>query len=759
MEEEKSGGGGEPGRVSSSFVAMGGRQRFTVELRPGETTIVSWKKLMKDASKVNGSTSAPEPPSNAHPALESRIAPGQPSENEEADAPPANRFSAVIEKIERLYMGKHSSDEEDLNDVPDDDEYDTEDSFIDDAELDEYFHVDNSAIKHDGFFVNRGKLERINEPILSPHQQLKKRRRKDLGKGHGENHEGHVPNKHLKVGKKAAGRSAPLVGKSSSTPSHGMAVPSENHEDAKFQNQLNASVICSKKKSADSETMLDPSVSSKVSNGDASLSLLKEKDTDKQKTGVFPSKDQGNKLKDGTEFSDASHQRSHEKSSYTQFKPQSGRLLNDVNELEQTGLRKEKNSIRDRPDINASEGKYSTQTVKVPLMHRKEGSSVRPKSTMLEKAIRELEKMVAESRPPTTEVPDADISSQAVKRRLPHEVKQKLAKVARLAQASHGKISKELINRLMSIVGHLMQLRTLKRNLKVMVSMGLSAKKEKDERFQQIKKEVVEMIKMRVLSPKSKALGQQAGATDDFQDIGNEEKEVIKKKFRMDDALEDKICDLYDLYVEGLEEDAGPQVRKLYMELAQLWPNGFMDNHGIKRAICRAKDRRRAMYSRHEDLDKIKRKKLLTPKTEETVRFEASSIAQPQYTQEKLVNDSGNHGLMSFNRPVLNTSTAITAVRMPTSSLMNGPSLERPKQEKVKGSSNNSNDMRMADAITKKKVKRKPEMELGEAHFLPEKLSSAQVEEKHKSQKQVTGLLQKPNPQSTAAPPSFEQLS
>lgn len=25
---------------------------------------------------------------------------------------------------------------------------------------DEYFQVDNSAIKHDGFFVNRGKLER-----------------------------------------------------------------------------------------------------------------------------------------------------------------------------------------------------------------------------------------------------------------------------------------------------------------------------------------------------------------------------------------------------------------------------------------------------------------------------------------------------------------------------------------------------------------------------------------------------------------------
>ena len=35
-------------------------------------------------------------------------------------------------------------------------------------------------------------------------------------------------------------------------------------------------------------------------------------------------------------------------------------------------------------------------------------------------------------------------------------------------------------------------------------------------------------------------------------------------------------------------------------QLAQLWPNGFMDNHGIKRAICRAKERRRALYTKHK---------------------------------------------------------------------------------------------------------------------------------------------------------------
>lgn len=58
MKEEK--------KAFSSFVKKGGRQMFTVELRPGETTIVSWKKLLKDATKPNGSASTsqqsrPEP--------------------------------------------------------------------------------------------------------------------------------------------------------------------------------------------------------------------------------------------------------------------------------------------------------------------------------------------------------------------------------------------------------------------------------------------------------------------------------------------------------------------------------------------------------------------------------------------------------------------------------------------------------------------------------------------------------------------------
>lgn len=48
------------------------------------------------------------------------------------------------------------------------------------------------------------------------------------------------------------------------------------------------------------------------------------------------------------------------------------------------------------------------------------------------------------------------------------------------------------------------------------------------------------------------ALELQAGASDNFQEIATGEKEASKRKFSMDAALEDKICDLYDLYVDVL---------------------------------------------------------------------------------------------------------------------------------------------------------------------------------------------------------------
>ncbi|CAJ2674514.1 unnamed protein product [Trifolium pratense] len=735
---------------ASTCIRIGDRQLFKVELRPGETTIVSWKKLLKDANKDNnGSTSAPEQVPKANPALEARIAPGQ-TEKKEEDAPQTNRFSAVIEKIERLYMGNDSSDEEDLPVVPDD-QYDTEDSFIDDAELDDYFEVDNSAIKHDGFFVNRGKLERIEPPAL-PNPPAKKRCRKDTLKNPGENVDGHVSNKHAKVGKTAAGKTASLPAKNTFNSLQNLAVPGE---DLKPQNQSEISGITLKKKTTDSRPISNPSVCLKESNNDVPSvviclnvpSVAEVKAADNQTTGVLQSKNRVDKYNDASGVLDTSHQKYQEKG--VSSKSQPGRTPSSVDGLENTGGSKDKNAINELPELNLSGGKSVMQGPKSKNILKKDTSSVRSKSTILEKAIQDLEKAVAESRPPTMENQEVDSTSQAIKRRLPREIKLKLAKVARLAQASQGKVSQELINRLMSILGHLIQLRTLKRNLKIMINMGLSAKKEKHDRLEQKKKEVVEMIKMQAPSIESEQQ-QQAGVSGD-EELGPDGKAIPKSNFSMDTALEDKICDLYDVFVDGLDETAGPLVRKLYFDLAELWPNGCMDNHGIKRAICRAKERRRALHNRNKDQENIKRKELLVPKQEENVQsddgFPVPPVASSQQNvRKRLAPESNSHS--SLNKGVSNTVTDAQVLHPP----VNGP-----KKEKAKGSSSRSpDDVRVAGGALIKK--RKTENELEGTHFRPEKLASLKGEERHRPLKQSAVVPSKSNLH-RASQPSVEQSS
>ncbi|CAA2978111.1 Hypothetical predicted protein [Olea europaea subsp. europaea] len=756
-------GGGEPesghgSKPKATYESFGGRLRFTVELKPGETTIVSWKKLLKDAAagKIKGSGPLPGPSTEVHntvPAPVPALPSGAPTlkqsgENGAKDSqaqPGSNRLSNVIERIERMYAGDGSSDEEDvvLDDVPDDDEYDTEDSFIDDTELDDYFQVDNSAIKHDGFFVNRGKLERI-EPASLPNQQPKKRRRKDMAKGPGDNVDGPNPSEHVKIGNKGK-KAASMMERNSTSESHKVPVPNVRSEDVQFQDLTNAAEVSIKKKTADTKTASGPS---ELSNGDG---ISQEKYIDQQRTGVVSSKNHGNKSKEGYELLDTSTQMSNDKSLYSS-KTLSGMPVNSSDEVSQSIQRKEKGGVLENPDLNGPASGSSLQTV-APVPQRKEGSTVRPKSTMLDKAIRELEKTVAESRPPSLEVQDADNPSQAVKRRLTPEIKQKLAKVARLAQASHGKISKDVTNRLMSIVGHLMQLRTLKRNLKIMATIGLSAKQEKDDRVHHIKQEIAEMVKVRIPLVKPKLLEQQTASSDDFQETGPEEKESLKRKYRIDSALEDKICDLYDLYVERFEEDPGPPVRRLYEELAALWPSG-MDTHGIKRAICRAKDRKRALSSQQKDQEKMKKKKKLAPKVDEPVRGEASNIALPSHVQEILEPNSRDYNLSSNSKSVPSTAVANAQIRMPAT-FANGPNMDKPKQEKAKGHSSNPVDVGTTDLLSKKKLKRKQETSFVEG-FRPEKSASVQVEERHKHNKQVVTAIPVKSNLQPAAPSSVQ---
>ncbi|XP_011102226.1 uncharacterized protein LOC105180235 isoform X3 [Sesamum indicum] len=724
------GGGPNPGsgsRPMSSFESAGGRLRFTVELRPGETTIVSWKKLLREAtsSKVSGSgPSASCPSSEAYqqPVSQPPLPPPtvaslkQPEENEAKDPQGqagTNRLSTVIEKIERMYAGHGSSEEEDvpLDDVPDDDEYDTEDSFIDDTELDDYFQVDNSAIKHDGFFVNRGKLERM-EPTISTNQQPKKRRRKDVTKGQVGMDDGHNPNKHVKIGNK------------------------------------DAAEVSLKKKTVDTQIMVDPLGLSSVDG------IRQDKDADQQRTRVISSQNHNNHRKESSELQDDTlAQRPNDKSSHVS-KSHSGKQLSNVDGLDQAIQRKEKGGLVERFDLNIPASRDS-QITKVPLMPRKEGSHFRQKIAMLDKAIRELEKIVAESRPPSTEVQDPDNSSQAVKRRLPPEIKQKLAKVARLAQASYGKIPKDVISRLMSILGHLMQLRTLKRNLKVMANLGLSAKQEKDDRLQKIKQEIAEMVKQRIPYINSK-VEHQTTNSDNFQEAGAQGKDTFRQKYSMDDVLENKICDLYDLYVEKLEEDLGPPVRRLYEELAALWPSGVMDTDGIKRAIYKSKDRRRALSGRRKDQEKMK-KKMLAPKTENTTRGEAVSVNPALPVHEKLLAGSCDQALPLTSKPVLSAAVS-PAARMPVP-LANSQNVDKLKHERLKGSSSsNPVDAVSTDVLPKKKVKRKPNSEIVEAQYRLDKLEVSQVEERHRHHKHMAVPLPKSDLQ-PAAPSGSENLS
>ncbi|KAB2064230.1 hypothetical protein ES319_A09G005700v1 [Gossypium barbadense] len=294
-----------------------------------------------------------------------------------------------------------------------------------------------------------------------------------------------------------------------------------------------------------------------VSNKDASISPSNSEDVDKYRRVTVHS----NNLENNTD-SLATNQKYVEKKPCKKLESPVRKLMieNDVEGIS-TKVEQREGTCGELPDLNLPV--YPVQSEKSLSLQSKDVSNLRTKGIMLERAMRELEKVVAESRLSTMEVQDIDASSTTIKRRLPCEVKQKLAKVARLAHSSQGKISKELINKLMNILGHSVQLRTLKRNLKEMILMGISAKQEKAYRFEQIKLEVIEMIKSQ-----ASMLGDVP--TGDIQEVlGYEEKVALKKQYSMDNVIEDKICDLYDLYTQGIDEDKGTQIRKLYVEREQ----------------------------------------------------------------------------------------------------------------------------------------------------------------------------------------------
>ncbi|KAG6775335.1 hypothetical protein POTOM_018779 [Populus tomentosa] len=540
------------------------------------------------------------------------------------NAPSSSRLGSVIEKTEQLYVvckvpctsslyfvdnvtkideANQSSDEEELDGAPDEDQYDTKDSFIDDTELvgnmvimkmiivmDECFEVDESTTKHNGFIVNKGKLEHMNRPISSSHFQPKKRKN-NMQKAREEKDGDHVRDKHAKLGQGRMNVATGNIPMNEPFPTNtqNLAVNGEHHHDGKLHSLMYP--IFSDKKVAGTDIRSEYSSYPGITNRDDSISNTGQNDTEKQMNGVLQPGNLGRIVKDTSELSRVAYQKYQENNAPGQSAPQSKRLASETSNASSPKVsHRNKKGRHELPDLNLPH--YPVQAEKkTATMHPKDVSSLQPKGSMVERAIRDLEKVVAESRPRNTDAQDADTLSMSIKRILPFEVKQKLAKVARLAQSSQGKISEELISHLMTILGHLIQLRTLKKNLREMVEMGLTAKQEKADRFQKIKKEVMEMIELQLFKQRDKAVV-------DFQKaIIHGEKGAINRKYVMDDKMEDKICDLYDLFVQGMYEDKGLQIRKLYAEVAELWPNGAMDNHGIKIAICRAKERRRIFYN------------------------------------------------------------------------------------------------------------------------------------------------------------------
>ncbi|XP_047095526.1 ubinuclein-1-like isoform X2 [Lolium rigidum] len=575
------------------------RQIFSVELRPGETTIVSWKKLLKEAAP--GAALPPSlPAAPVQPVVVGPLAgpsgAAHPAENDPNDPSQSNRFNSVIEKIERLYMGKHSSDEEDMDDVPDDDQYDTEDSFIDDAELDEYFEVDNLATKHTGFFVNKGKLEQSENGSVQnvvPDGSIqnvapKKRRRRDPSSSYIENSREIRPDS---MAVKPPKRNTLEIGKNE------LSSYSEYHSEGSkpVKNRSNSTGRMQKINSSDNAIGAEYASHLKIPtclDKDAPVQL----DLPPKKSSNGAKQDLSNKMRRKEDYG------------ATQF----------------SGLATANNV-------------HSTQTMQLSANRRAEGSGIKAKGTRLERAIRDLQNIVSEIeyRPQTLDVPEIDPTSQAaVKRRLPQEVKQKLARVARLS-VNQGKIPEdELINRLMGIVGHLVQRRTLKRNMKEMVESGNCAKQEKDDKFQQVKTEIYEMVKAR-LATKPKVTEQKDDSADDIQGVVNiDERRALKGKFVLDAPLEDRICDLYDLYVEGMDEDKGPQSRKLYVELADLWPQGYMDKVEIRDAISRSKQRRNLLYRQRKvrNEERMKRRRLAA-----AAKLRDGKLVETQYTMAQQV--------------------------------------------------------------------------------------------------------------------------
>ncbi|XP_076943619.1 ubinuclein-2-like [Bidens hawaiensis] len=272
------------------------------------------------------------------------------------------------------------------------------------------------------------------------------------------------------------------------------------------------------------------------------------------------------------------------------------------------------------PDLNMP---YTMQAENILPTYIKDESYNMVNDSTLESTMLELETMAADSRRLHGDVEDA----VRTKSKLPRELKKKLETVARLAHSRHGRIPDELNMHLLSILGHWLKPRTLKRWLRDMVPSEISACGGDAIAFGQIEKEIIEMIKLR--NP----------IKDGSDNEAMELHATSNANYTMDHEMEDKICDFYDIHVQGMDEIKSSEIRKFYIQLAALWPNGTMDNHGVRNAICSSKERRRTALQ-DKDREKGKRKTLTTAWLDDDLHGKAKLVAA-------VVNDT-NAPLLTF---------------------------------------------------------------------------------------------------------------
>nr|XP_024392536.1 ubinuclein-2-like isoform X3 [Physcomitrium patens] len=458
----------------------------------------------------------------------------------------------------------------------------------------EYFMVEEAKTKHTGFFINRGALEKISVPSPSPAVQPKKRRRRESKKDKKDEKE---------VKRRMKGR---IMQGSRQFPSH-------SHNFAGGETQVSNEHTLNKAQSSDPEEISsDSDAFRQGSAGPSRVSYKQEKldfaDVDNnggvverllETTAMLNTESVfggGRNIQIKSEYRYGS---SFEEKKWKQAAREPKGVMK-VSESLKMKMIQQSGKEDGAKDSDGGAGHAVAGYTKSLSPGPKEPSPGRrgwPKGTVMERAIQDLIKMVALLCPPSPEGEEQEALSQpgAKAKRLPREVKTRLAKVARLAQAKQGKVPDELVERLHGILGHIMRPNTLKRNLKEMVEHGLSAKQEKEGRLLDIKREVTEMVRNQVTKFKNAEVRE--GSSDDFQAGPStvEKAGSSAEKYKWDHAIEDLLCNLYDQYLEGMDEHKGPQIRKLYFELAELWPEGWMDNNGIKAAVLRAKERQKRL--------------------------------------------------------------------------------------------------------------------------------------------------------------------